>query len=665
MPPTRTSSTSQQSPSICFNCHKKQLKCNLGRKTPCSNCAKDSAKCVPYNRKRKDAPDRDDPKARRDSKDGGRKDKDKGKDRDKSKDKGKDDGHKKRKEGGSLARDLDAIVRIDPIDTTRGRYLGRSVNFDEPMQTPVLAKENPLISAADLQLLREQDAFTLPTNQVQHELITTFLEYGHTWTPIIDPAWLTGSAPSFLLLQALFVAASRMSPQPNDYGPPEDFYRRAKLLFFFGIERDPLIQLSSALLLHWYNPVGANTLVTDTSAFWLRTAESIAFQVGLHKEPDGGDRQKSLRRRLWWTMVLRDCITSAETGRPRTLNLSDSDIFPPSIDDFPEPDAEARIFPASVAISQRLGETVELCLRNELTAEHKRSLEDSLFRWAKQDFPSVAGPFPGYSMEARQVAIAYLANLIILDRAALDGLLSARSVLAGSFIVGIFREFLQSDYLCRLGSGFAFYASCAGLILIPAGRIDNAVLQELIGEEILMLKAALHILSRQWGTASDSLRTLRSVGKAKHGKRLHLDLSRMDETRAFFEPFDKTWCRLWAPLVENDGSQHVSRRRVEKQKSVLEPYAIAQANAWDIPPVPVEYPDPPSKGSGSGCADLGGAWLLRSAQAHAHSHSHSHSHSQSQSHPQSQSGGSRDRGHASSGSGRGSGAPLPGSERRG
>ncbi|KAL4898988.1 hypothetical protein BDW74DRAFT_184178 [Aspergillus multicolor] len=575
--------------------------------------------CTPYNRKWSNAPDRDDPnpKARRDSKDVGKKDsKDKGrkdgkdkdrKDKDKGKDRSKEDGNRK---SGSLIRDLDAIVRIHPIDTVRGRYLGRSVNFDEPMQTPVLAKENPLISTADLQLLREQDAFTLPTNQVQHELITTFLEYGHVWTPIIDPGWLAGSAPSFLLLQAIFVAASRMSPQPNEYGPPEDFYRRAKLLFFFGVERDPMIQLSSTLLLHWYNPVGANTLVADSSASWLRTAESIAFQHGLHKEPDGGDRQKSLRRRLWWTIVLRDCVTSAETGRPRTINPSDSDIFPPSIDDFPEPDADARLFPASVAICQRLGDTVELCLRNELTADNKRSLEDSLFRWAKQDFPSVAGPFPGYSMEARQVAIAYLANLIILDRAALDGLLSARSVLAGSFIVGIFREFLQSDYLCRLGSAFAFYALCAGLILIPAARVDG--LQEIIGEEVLMLKACLHILSRQWGTASDSLRTLKGLGKAKHQKRLRLDLSKLDETRAFFEPFDTRWCRLWALLVDKDTSQLIlSRKRPEK--SLLEPYAIAQANAWDIPPVPVEYPDSPGKGSGS--TDLGGSWLLRSAHS--------------------------------------------------
>ncbi|KAL4981721.1 hypothetical protein BDW68DRAFT_171959 [Aspergillus falconensis] len=71
------------------------------------------------------------------------------------------------------------------------------------------------------------------------------------------------------------------------------------------------------------------------------------------------------------------------------------------------------------------------------------------------------GPFPGYSMEARLVVVAYLE-----DRSALDEALSARSVLAASFIAGLFREILERDDLCRLGVAFAFYGSCAGLILV-------------------------------------------------------------------------------------------------------------------------------------------------------------------------------------------------------
>lgn len=130
------------------------------------------------------------------------------------------------------------------------------------------------------------------------------MEFGQVWTPIIDPAWLTGTTPSFLLLQSIFVAASRMTTQPNEYGLSSDFYRRAKLLFFFGVERDPLISVTSAILLHWYNPVGPETVSTDTGGFWLRAAESIAFQIGLHKEPSVKDRQRGLRRRLWWTLVV-------------------------------------------------------------------------------------------------------------------------------------------------------------------------------------------------------------------------------------------------------------------------------------------------------------------------------------------------------------------------
>ncbi|KAL4782339.1 hypothetical protein BJX76DRAFT_359048 [Aspergillus varians] len=540
------------------------------------------------------------------------------KDNFRTKDKGDSKKKPRLKQTPSLAKDLDAIQNLDPIETYHGRdrYLGHhgASSFDEPMLSPSLSKENPLLSSADLQLLTEEGAFTLPSNPVQHELIATFMEFGHVWTPIIDPAWLTGTKPSFLLLQAIFVAASRITTQPNEYGLTSDFYRRAKLLFCFGFERDPLISITSAVLLHWYNPVGPETLSTDTSGFWLRTAETIAFQIGLHKEPSAKDHQRALRRRIWWTLVLRDCSISAAVGRPRTINLSDSDVLPPSLDDFLEPDAHARIFPVSVSICQRLGDIVERCLRGELTPDHQRSLEDALFRWVKQDFPSIAGPFPGYSMEARQVLVTYLASLIVLDRSpAADEALSTRSLLAASFIAGLFREFLERDELCRLGGAFTFYALTAGLMLIPGGRIEG--LRDLVNEDTIMLKASLHILSRQWRSASGALRALQTLQKDCPRKRSPVDTSRLtEEIQPFLAGLDTKWCRLWAPLVENDHERPVSSLK-GSQRSVLEPYVNAQAHALDLPPLPVEYHGELgviTKDWEGGGFDLGGSWLLDS-----------------------------------------------------
>lgn len=192
------------------------------------------------------------------------------------------------------------------VETYRGRdrYLGRHVSFDEAIASDAgsEAGAGSKTSLADVELLTHQGAFQLPVKSVQEEYVAAYMQYCNIWTPIVDPEWLSGPSVSYLLLQSILLAASRVTKQPP--GKSADFYRRAKLLFFFGNERDPLISIVSAVLLHWFNPVGPETISTDTSGFWLRTAEAIAFQVGLHKEPGHGSRHSKLRRRLWWTLVV-------------------------------------------------------------------------------------------------------------------------------------------------------------------------------------------------------------------------------------------------------------------------------------------------------------------------------------------------------------------------
>lgn len=189
----------------------------------------------------------------------------------------------------------------------RSEYLGGSVPFDENMVKPgrETTYTNPKASATDLQMLRDQGAFELPPVSVQKELMASFNTHCAPWTPVVDPKWLDESAPrSMLLLQAIFLAGSRVSKAHLDYGSSEVFYRRAKLLFFFGGCDNPLISIVAACLLHWYNPVGPEDVSTDTSGFWIRTAGAMAFQIGLHKEPSPNSRDRGFRRRLWWSLVV-------------------------------------------------------------------------------------------------------------------------------------------------------------------------------------------------------------------------------------------------------------------------------------------------------------------------------------------------------------------------
>lgn len=222
------------------------------------------------------------------------------------------------------------------------------------------------------------------------------------------------------------------------------------------------------------------------------------------------------------------------------------------MDDFDKgEDTTNQLFLVYASICQLLGDIVEGCLRpQQQPNQNHKSLENALYRWVKQDFRSITSLSPGsssqYTLEARQIMLTYFANLIILDRTPTsDGVPSARSFVASSFISGIYKEFISRDELCRLGPVFAFYALCAGLALIPGIRFPT--LRETAIEELRTLIDSLKGLSRQWGSAFGALRALQRLGG---------EISQMptrgdpvpvlrEEMVPFFEDFGKGLCRQW------------------------------------------------------------------------------------------------------------------------
>ncbi|KAL2840311.1 hypothetical protein BJY01DRAFT_250091 [Aspergillus pseudoustus] len=497
---------------------------------------------------------------------------------------------------------------------------------------------------SDQHLLAQQGAFTLPPDPVQTELMSTFFEFGHVWAPIIDPGWLNREKTPHLLFQSIFVAASRMASRPNEDGPASEFYRKAKLLFFLASEPDPLVCVVSAILLHWYNPVGAEAGPTDTSTFWLRAAETIAFQAMLHKQPAATDPQAGLRRRIWWTLVTRDCVHSAGIGRPRMINTSDSDVLLPSLDDFTEHDLQARTFPIYVSICRQLGDIVDKCLRRELYFEDQWSQAKSLFRWVKSELHTISGPSQSNSLETRQVLVTYFASLIMLDRAQAGGgvtgtgssdgqgpqpstLPSVRALLAASFIVGIYRDFLEKDELCRLGPPFTFFALCAGSVLIRACRFE--AMWDAANEDTIILKACLRILARQCGSAAAvALRALQKLSEETVQQPPPLMATGdkpvphiTNETRSYFDGFNKRWCRLWGPIVDRTHEGGVSDIN-GSLRSILDTYAASRP--WGDVPHPGQMDEGADTamgmrigmgsglGGGGGRFDWGGSWLLDS-----------------------------------------------------
>lgn len=252
----------------------------------------------------------------------------------------------------------------------RVSYLGRLeyLRNDLPVNddTELPNKVPHRLSNTDIEILRIQQVTELPPRAVRESLLDAFWTRCYPWTPVVERSWIDERSPgttSLLLQHAIFLAGSRVSAPVQNY-PSEDFYKKARLLFWMGAEDDPIINIASACLLQWWNPEGPERVSLDTSSFWVRVCVGLAYQVGLHREPTGKP-DAGLRKRIWWSLVLRDCLINAGHGRPRAIDLKLADVSPISILDFDGAAAPADLFSAYVGISCILGMltiNIDICM---------------------------------------------------------------------------------------------------------------------------------------------------------------------------------------------------------------------------------------------------------------------------------------------------------------
>ncbi|KAK5498000.1 hypothetical protein LTR83_001724 [Exophiala xenobiotica] len=396
------------------------------------------------------------------------------------------------------------------------------------------------LSLADIQILKLQKAFDLPPRSVGASLIDSFFKYCSPWTPIVDESLVediqsNGSSP--LLLNAIFLAGSRVSSNSLVAATAEDFYRKAKLLFMLGHERDILRSIMAVTLLQWFNPLGPEHISTSTSGFWVRIAAGLAYQC-------------------------RDDIISAGTGRPRTINLRDCDVAPLSMQDFPAQDSNARLFVSFSNIIRLLADLTESIRRKALSTTRHISLENAVYRWVKQ-LPVEFHLFGGstkclmpYNFEARQLLVPYFVTLVVLcRRSGAQGRSDSASLLASSFVVGIFEDFLNRDELCHCGPVFTFYALAAGLAQLPGLRYTS--LMATSEESMNIVRLSLNALGKKWGSADGALAALVAM------KRLTLQSPSLGQApspvstdfMSFLDDFGPELCRQWDLL--GSSNEHV------------------------------------------------------------------------------------------------------------
>lgn len=207
------------------------------------------------------------------------------------------------------------------------------------------------------------------------------------------------------------------------------FYTRAKDLYDAEYETRKLTVIQALFLMSFWR---AGALLEKDVRHWLGAAISLAQTKALHRS--AGDLEPhvaSLRRRIWWSIYIRERQCGSSLGLPNRIRDEDCDVEPLSQVDFqpaynrPKSDVDrfAKYMIRMTELSQALGKIVDAgYLPNRtLDSSDRSQIREKLLKW-KQELPPVmqlsddSGQRP--SFQASMLHLAYNNLLILLHRSA-------------------------------------------------------------------------------------------------------------------------------------------------------------------------------------------------------------------------------------------------------
>ncbi|KAJ0421307.1 hypothetical protein BJY00DRAFT_323322 [Aspergillus carlsbadensis] len=175
----------------------------------------------------------------------------------------------------------------------------------------------------DVSYLRSKGCFSLPEQAALDEFVTKFFLHAHPQTPVLDEArfwrlYLQRDGPIqtsnqkislFVFHAMLFVACSDVSLETirkcgftDKETARTSFYKRAKLLFDLRAENSPLNKAQGSVLLsHQVSPDDP-----QTGSLWLVYATQNTVILGQQPVSFAGDLRDAMKKRLWWSILLRD-----------------------------------------------------------------------------------------------------------------------------------------------------------------------------------------------------------------------------------------------------------------------------------------------------------------------------------------------------------------------
>ncbi|KAF5614147.1 cutinase transcription factor 1 beta [Fusarium subglutinans] len=379
----------------CQACNKRKVKCDVaGTSPPCSNCQRGGEDCIVLPRKKyrprqphtksTSSPDRDEASHHSATRDAGY-------------------NTRSTFEESSVAlqsRPVNSLTRSednhekgvgdDPKlpDDSPDTYLGdkrgpRCTVYDIcdavspqdslPYQPPKGALHT-LHKPHQVEYMRSEGVLTTLPADACDDMIWTYFKHVHFFLPIVDAEGFLndyhGQGPHKkhdLLFWSMMLAATNFADAdllrrfdfPSRKAMKTAMYERAKCLYDLDRATEKLKLIQSVMLLSfWYTDPQDHT----GAWYWIGIAISLAQGIGLHRNPRSSTRarqihpqEQALRRRIWWSCVVRDRWVSLAKGRPMRIHSEDCDLpFPTSQDVLQElecvaDEAKRRFIPADSA----------------------------------------------------------------------------------------------------------------------------------------------------------------------------------------------------------------------------------------------------------------------------------------------------------------------------
>ncbi|UPL02778.1 hypothetical protein LCI18_013712 [Fusarium solani-melongenae] len=200
---------------------------------------------------------------------------------------------------------------------------------------------------AKIKLLEAERAFSFPPNAAIEMLLKAYFKWFHSCFAIVDEPdvwhqYEQGTISPLLLQSILFIGV--MHCHENELRcvglgsrnrAKYILYNRAKDLYDAGIEPRALTVIQALFLMSFWR---AGALLQKDTRHWLGAAVSLAETKGLHRasSQDAGSKLQRLRKRMWWSLYIRERQCAAALGLPNRIRDEDCDVEALNDADFEE-----------------------------------------------------------------------------------------------------------------------------------------------------------------------------------------------------------------------------------------------------------------------------------------------------------------------------------------